>query len=350
MIGKAGCSRGPCPGRAAGGAAPACRRRAVEDRRARLVERLLHRKRELRDLGESAQPRELRSQLEILGDEALILALEEETDLPERLDVAFVRERHHDAAQLIITAIRGKRKLRERGRRERHPPDQRAAIEKEIELADGERHRARRLVPPQRREAPALQALHIETQARAVEVQHLRADPIAADEQKDVAAQGIPRQALGDHPAQAVEAFAHVRRGAVRVHGHAPPGPSHRSRATNCAAVSTSTPSTRTPVGVDDHHERAAIRRGVGDHVDRTEPRDPATQRRRLTGAMPSAVATARTPSPAASRVRQYATACWRSPPNTDARPPGDPRALDRACRRNRCTASSIRLLLAGRL
>ena len=81
--------------------------------------------------------------------------------------------------------------MRERGRGERHPADQRAAIEKEIELADGERHRARGLVPPQRREAPALQALHVEAQARAVEMQHLRADAIAADEQKDVAAQGI---------------------------------------------------------------------------------------------------------------------------------------------------------------
>ena len=79
------------------------RRRAVEDRRAGLLQRLLDGERELGDLGESAQPRELRGQLEILGDEPLILALEEETDLPERLDVAFFRERHHDAAHLIIT-------------------------------------------------------------------------------------------------------------------------------------------------------------------------------------------------------------------------------------------------------
>ena len=73
--------------------------RSVEDRRPRLLERLLDGERELGDLGQSAQPRELRGQLEILGDEPLILALEEQTDLPECLDIAFVAERHHDAAQ-----------------------------------------------------------------------------------------------------------------------------------------------------------------------------------------------------------------------------------------------------------
>ncbi|MGE3508954.1 MAG: hypothetical protein AB7N65_08720 [Vicinamibacterales bacterium] len=50
-----------------------------------LLQRPLDGKRELGDLRESAQPRELRGQLQILGDEPLILALEEETDLPERL-------------------------------------------------------------------------------------------------------------------------------------------------------------------------------------------------------------------------------------------------------------------------
>lgn len=80
------------------------RRRAVEDRRPSLLQRLLDGERELGDLGESAQPRELRGQLEILGDEPLMLALEEQTDLPECLDIAFVCERHHDAAYLIITA------------------------------------------------------------------------------------------------------------------------------------------------------------------------------------------------------------------------------------------------------
>jgi hypothetical protein len=63
------------------------------------VQGLLDGERQLRDLGESAQPRELRGQLEILRDEALILALEEQTDLPECVDIAFLAEGHHVAAQ-----------------------------------------------------------------------------------------------------------------------------------------------------------------------------------------------------------------------------------------------------------
>jgi hypothetical protein len=82
---------------------PSDGRRPIEDRGTGLLQRLLDREGELSDLGESAQARELRRQLEILGYEPLILALEEETDLPERLDIAFVRERHHAAAHLIIT-------------------------------------------------------------------------------------------------------------------------------------------------------------------------------------------------------------------------------------------------------
>ena len=77
-------------------------RRPVEDRRARLLQRLLDGERELGDLGQPAHPRELGRQLEILGDEALILAIEEETDLAQCLDVAFFTERHHVAAHLII--------------------------------------------------------------------------------------------------------------------------------------------------------------------------------------------------------------------------------------------------------
>ena len=92
----------PWPGRAGRGARRR-RRRAVEDRGARLLQRLLDGERELVDVGESAQARELRGQLEILGDEALIFAIEEETDLAKRLDVAFVRELHHAGAHLIIT-------------------------------------------------------------------------------------------------------------------------------------------------------------------------------------------------------------------------------------------------------
>jgi hypothetical protein len=77
--------RAPRRGRHRGGG-----RRAGENRRARLLQRALHGKRELLDLRQPAQPRELGGQLEILGDEALILALKQHTDLPQRIDVAFL--------------------------------------------------------------------------------------------------------------------------------------------------------------------------------------------------------------------------------------------------------------------
>jgi hypothetical protein len=93
MTGKAGCSRGPWPGRRGGG------RRPVEDRRARLLQRLLGGERELLDLGQAPEAREFGRQLEILGDEALILALEQEADLPQGVDVAFLSQGHHDGAQ-----------------------------------------------------------------------------------------------------------------------------------------------------------------------------------------------------------------------------------------------------------
>ncbi len=86
------------------------RRLALENGRPGLLQRLRDRQRQLRDLGPPAQARELRRQLQILGDEPLVLALEEPTDLAERLDLAFVSERHHGVGSRSSTRIRGKRK------------------------------------------------------------------------------------------------------------------------------------------------------------------------------------------------------------------------------------------------
>jgi hypothetical protein len=66
-------------------------RRPCEQLRAPLLERPQLGERELLGIGESAHTRELRGQLQLFGDEALILALEEETDLPQGLDIAFLR-------------------------------------------------------------------------------------------------------------------------------------------------------------------------------------------------------------------------------------------------------------------
>jgi hypothetical protein len=53
-------------------------------------------------IGDAAEPRELRSQLQILRDEASIFAIEEEADLAKRVDIALVRELHHAGEHLII--------------------------------------------------------------------------------------------------------------------------------------------------------------------------------------------------------------------------------------------------------
>jgi hypothetical protein len=68
---------------------------ALKNLGAHLLQFALHRERQLLDVRDATQPRELRRQLKILGDEALVFAIEEETDLAERLDVVFVSELDH---------------------------------------------------------------------------------------------------------------------------------------------------------------------------------------------------------------------------------------------------------------
>ena len=79
-------------------AAPArggLRRRARENRRARLLERLHGGEGQLLRVRQPPQARELRGQLPVLDDEPLEFAIEEETNLTERVEVLFLRELHH---------------------------------------------------------------------------------------------------------------------------------------------------------------------------------------------------------------------------------------------------------------
>jgi hypothetical protein len=92
-------------------------------RRVRLVdlrldarEILPQRELELFGVGQPAQPRELRGQLADLLGETLVLAIQEETDLTERLDITLLGQRHH-ARIGSSSSIGGKRKCGERGRR-----------------------------------------------------------------------------------------------------------------------------------------------------------------------------------------------------------------------------------------
>lgn len=77
-------------------------RRAGKDLRARLFELLPQDECELFGIGDAAQARELRGQLQVLRDQALIFAIEEQADLPQRVDIALVRELHHRHPHLII--------------------------------------------------------------------------------------------------------------------------------------------------------------------------------------------------------------------------------------------------------
>ena len=83
-------------------------------RRTTLLERAQFRERELLGIRHAAQPCELRGQLQGLRDEALILAVEEETNLPQGVDIAFLRQVDHALRIGSSRAIRGKRKLRHR--------------------------------------------------------------------------------------------------------------------------------------------------------------------------------------------------------------------------------------------
>jgi hypothetical protein len=60
-----------------------------------LFERAQLGQRELLEVGQYTHARDFRGQLQRLGDEALILALEEGTDLPQGLDIAFLRQINH---------------------------------------------------------------------------------------------------------------------------------------------------------------------------------------------------------------------------------------------------------------
>jgi len=71
------------------------RQAALQNGRARLLELLLDAERELFHGGQAAQAGELRRQLEIFCNEALILSVEQETNLAERLEIVFVAQPDH---------------------------------------------------------------------------------------------------------------------------------------------------------------------------------------------------------------------------------------------------------------
>jgi hypothetical protein len=67
----------------------------VKDLRAPLLELVQDRQLQVLGIGDATQARDFRGQFERLRDEALILAIEEETDLAKRFKVMFLGQLHH---------------------------------------------------------------------------------------------------------------------------------------------------------------------------------------------------------------------------------------------------------------
>lgn len=84
----------------------------LKDRGPGLVQIVLHREGQLLDVRDPAQARELRCQLQVLRNEALIFAIEKETDLAKRVDIVFFAELHHSGVHLIIARDRMQAKNR----------------------------------------------------------------------------------------------------------------------------------------------------------------------------------------------------------------------------------------------
>src|SRR5688572_7864270 len=108
--------------------------------------------------------------------------------------------------------------------RERDAPDERAAFEKQLQLAHGEPYDARVGLAPQAREASPLEPLGVNAQAGAVPEQDLRALARRVHEEVAVARQRIPGEPLSHEGAEPVEALAQVGRRAVRPDGDLPCG------------------------------------------------------------------------------------------------------------------------------
>jgi len=116
--------------------------------------------------------------------------------------------------------LHGKAFVVECRRHEHFSSDQLAALEKQRQLAQRERHRRAGRALPRPREATTLEPLRQQAKPRAVEVQHLRPARLLPDEQIDVAVDQPVLHLVLDQRRQAIEALAQIDRCAVREHAH----------------------------------------------------------------------------------------------------------------------------------
>src|SRR5258708_209093 len=133
---------------------------------------------------------------------------------------------------------------------EAHAQRELAALEQERQLAHRQRQRALPRPLPRRREVPGLEALAEQAQARAVEVQGLGPLPRPADEDEDVAREQALLHRPFDQRPQRVVRLAHIHRLPVDEHADVlDRAEDHDILRNSAASVSTSSPSTTSPLG-----------------------------------------------------------------------------------------------------
>jgi hypothetical protein len=157
-----------------------------------------------------------------LGVELIVLALPELRDLAQDLRIANLIEPEHTRTTSSRRA-RGKIFRRfpddEGCGREHDAPDERTAFEKELEFTHRQPHDTRVGIAPQTGEAALRQALGVYAEAGAIPEEDLGACARRVHEQAAIAGERITAEALAHECAEAIEALAQIRRGAVGQHG-----------------------------------------------------------------------------------------------------------------------------------
>src|SRR5207249_11489651 len=96
---------------------------------------------------------------------------------------------------------------RKNRRAQRHSPDERAAFEEQLQLAQRQAQGLRAVVTPQAGEAAAFETLGVDAQPGAVPEKNLRSLARTVGEDKEIARERIAAQTLGDESGEAIEAL-----------------------------------------------------------------------------------------------------------------------------------------------
>src|SRR6185312_14790591 len=197
--------------------------------------------------------------------------------------------------------------------------DERAALDEERQLARRQPHRRAAAIAPEIGKAAALQSLHEDAQPGPIPQQHLAPRALRVHEEVQLAAHRVGSQLVLDDADQAVVALPQIHRASVRPDPHRSRQRDHASRASNATTVSTSSPSTRWPLGATTVRFRGrtssatstATKPGDASHSRRTVSAGNPISRPILNQLLPSA----RSPRPTAVIWRRSSAANRRPRP-----------------------------------